>query len=103
MASTPDKRIELDDILRDVCPNVYFCPPTGKQLEYPCIIYERSYAKASFADNAPYILDTRYTLQVFDLDPDSELVHIIEQLPKCTYDRHFVSDNVNCDVFTIYH
>ena len=79
MASTPDKRIELDNILRDVCPNVYFCPPTGKQLEYPCIIYERSYAKASFADNAPYILDTRYTLQVFDLDPDSELVHIIEQ------------------------
>ena len=35
MASTLDKRIELDNILRDVCPNVYFCPPTGKQLEYP--------------------------------------------------------------------
>lgn len=103
MASTLDKRIELDNILRDVCPNVYFAPPTGKQLEYPCIVYSRSYAKANFADNAPYILDTRYMLQVFDLDPDSEIVHKVEQLPKCTYDRNFVSDNVNCDVFTIYY
>lgn len=103
MASTQDRRIELHNILKDICQNVYFSPPAGKQLVYPCIIYNRDYSKAEYADNTPYMLDTRYTVIAIDPNPDSELVHKLELLPKCRYDRYFVSDNLNHDVFTIYH
>lgn len=103
MASTLDKRLELDEILRDICDNIYFSPPSGHKLVYPCIIYDRDYSKVNYANNQPYTLDTRYSLTVIDPDPDSEIVPKIEQLPKCTYDRHFISDNLNHDVFTIYH
>jgi len=103
MASTLNKRLELDEILRGICENVYFSPPSGHKIKYPCIIYERDYSKVNYANNQPYTLDTRYSLTVIDPDPDSEIVPIIEQLPKCTYDRHFTIDNLNHDAFTIYH
>jgi hypothetical protein len=34
--------------------------------------------------------------------PDSDLPHKIASLPKCSFDRHFVSDNLNHDVFNLY-
>jgi len=103
MGSTKNKRIELHNILKSICNNVYFSPPTGMKLKYPCIVYDRSYTKVNYADDAPYTLDTRYTLTVMDQDPDSEIVPKIELLPKCSFDRHFELDNLNQDVFTIYH
>lgn len=102
MGSTLNKRLELHEILKNICDNVYFSPPTGKQLKYPCIIYNRDYTKANFADNNPYTLDTRYSLTVIDQDPDSEIVPKVERLTKCSYNTHFLSDNLNHDVFTIY-
>lgn len=103
MASTQEKRIEFHEFLKTICDNVYFSPPTGKKLKYPCIVYERSYAKVNYADNSPYTLDTRYSLTVIDPNPDSAIVPKIEILPKCSYDRHFAIDNLNHDVFTIYY
>ena len=103
MASTKAKRIELRDILLGICEHVYYAPPSGHKIQYPCIIYERRYTKSEFANNSPYILDTSYTLTVIDKNPDSEIVPKIEKLEKCSYDRHFVNDNLYHDVFTIYH
>ena len=103
MASTVDKRLELHNILKSICDNVYFSPPSGHKMKYPCIVYERSYAKVEYGNNKPYKLDTKYTITVIDPDPDSEIVPKIEVLEKCSYDRHFIIDNLNHDVFTIYH
>ena len=103
MGSTKDKREELRDILLEICENVYYSPPSGIKLKYPCIIYERRYSKAEYADNKPYTTDTSYTLTVIDKSPDSEIVPKLERLEKCRYDRHFINDNLNHDVFTIYH
>jgi hypothetical protein len=103
MGSTKNRREELRDILLGICENVYYCPPSGHKLKYPCIIYDRRYTKTEFANNKPYTLDTSYTITVIDKNPDSEITPQIERLEKCSFDRHFVTDNLYHDVFTIYH
>jgi hypothetical protein len=35
-------------------PNVYFQPPTGIEMQYPCIMYSRSDSVVVHADNRPY-------------------------------------------------
>lgn len=103
MASTVTRRMELHEILSAICKNCYFEPPTNKQLKYPCIVYERSNNRVFRADNKPYVITTRYQLTVIDQDPDSEITPEIEKLEKCTFDRHFDSDSLSHDVFTIYY
>ena len=103
MGSTVERRFELHDLLLSICPNCYFSPPANKKMEYPCIKYDRVNNKIQYATNNPYIITTRYSLTVIDPDPDSEIVPEIEKLPMCTFDRHYESDNLNHDVFTIYY
>lgn len=81
---------------------VYFQPPPTYQMVYPCIVYERSKFDTEFADNYPYKIGKRYTITVIDKNPDSIIPDKITLLPGCIFDRHFVSDNLNHDVFTIY-
>ena len=102
MASTVDRRLELHDILKNICPNCYFSPPANKQLKYPCIIYNRTNNLTQYGDNKPYLITTRYSVMVIDPDPDSEIVPEIEKLPLCTFDRHYSVDNLNHDSFSIY-
>lgn len=81
--------------------NVYFQPPPGFQLSYPCIVYSRSNIHSSHADNNPYKLQNSYTVTVMDVNPDSSLPVALSMLPQSTFDRHFTADNLNHDVFTI--
>lgn len=92
----------LENALGDYCENCYFEPPDGLEMEYPCITYELSNAKTQYADNNPYITDKRYIVTVIDRDPDSEIRDKVLMLPKCSFDRAFVSDNLNHYVFTIF-
>ena len=39
---------------------------------------------------------------VIDSDPDSKIVNRVSMLPYCYFDRHYVQDNLNHDVFEIY-
>lgn len=103
MGSTLNKRLELHKILEDICENCEFEPPSGHQLAYPCIVYHRSNNMVNYANDRPYTIETRYSVTVIDPDPDSEIVPKIEQLPKCTYDTHYVVENLNHDVFTLYY
>ena len=103
MASTLDRRLELHALLEEICDYVKFSPPTGFKLKYPCIVYERANNQTEYANGKPYIVETRYTVTVIDPDPDSEIVPKLEHFPKCTYDTHFISDNLNHDVFTIFY
>lgn len=103
MASTQDRRLELHEILSNICERCEFSPPADIQLDYPCILYDRVNNVVDYADNKPYNMMTRYTITVIDPDPDSEIVPQIEQLPMCSYDRHFETNNLNHDIFTIYY
>lgn len=96
------RRDELSEIFHKLVDHVYFEPPEGKKLEYPCIIYERSSGLTNFANNLPYMFNYRYTVTEIDRDPDSDIPSMIAKLPMCTFDRGFVSDNLYHKVFTIY-
>lgn len=101
-------RLDLDKVLRkvmrDICgvENVYFQPPENVKLKYPAIVYKRDEIRNTSADNIAYIQNDMYQVIVIDLDPDSLLVYAVSALPKCRYERNFVSDGLNHDAFTIY-
>lgn len=99
-----DRRAELGKILREILGNgnVYFQPPSNTQMRYPAIRYERSEMAVKHADNDNYNRRIRYTVTVIDSDPDSEIVNRVSMLPYCYFDRHYVQDNLNHDVFEIY-
>lgn len=82
--------------------NVYYSPPPNIQMHYPCIVYQRSKIASTFADNQAYSQKTRYKVTVIDKNPDSLVPNSVSQLPLCSHDTSFVTNNLNHDVFTIY-
>lgn len=97
-------RIELQTLLENLLgsSNVYFQPPPGFQLAYPCIIYSRNNIDTAYADNSPYTLTKQYRVTVIDADPDSSIPETVAALPRASFDRAFKSGELNHDVFTIY-
>lgn len=103
MAQGLERRLELHEILCETLGsrNVYFQPPASVRMQYPAIRYSRYDIENSPADNIPYKQDRFYQITVIDRDPDSVVVDKIAQLPMCVFDRHYASDDLNHDVFTI--
>lgn len=95
-------RSNLHTKLKTITENVYFQPPPNVQMEYPCIVYQRSTVRTDFADNSPYSRTKRYQVTVIDPDPDSDIPDQVGSLQLCTYDRFFVSDKLNHDVFSLF-
>ena len=98
-------RLDLHEILCDILGsrNVYFQPPESIKMEYPAIVYSRSNIDNMSANNSVYMQSYFYELTVIDSDPDSEIVKQISELPTCRFNRHFTSDNLNHDVFTLFY
>lgn len=82
--------------------NVYFQPPESFKRNYPCIIYGLDNIRTNAANNKPYLRFKRYTVTYIDEDPDSEIPDKLLELDYCSFDRRFVSDNLNHDVFDLY-
>ena len=97
------QRVDLNAIFKTFTNNVYFQPPEDISLQYPCIIYSRTYGDTQFANDKPYSLRTRYQVMVLDQNPDSEIPGKVALLPTCVFDRHYVKDNVNHDVYKLYY
>lgn len=95
-------RLELQTLLENICPNVHFQPPPGITMVYPCIIYNRSKIRIDHADNLAYLHLKQYTITVITRDPDSTLPDEISKLKAISFDRHFASDNLYHDVFTLF-
>lgn len=97
-------RLELSALLRSLLDseNVYYQPPASVQMKYPAIVYSREDFLNQHANNKPYMQTVGYMVTVIDRNPDSEIVKKISKLPMCSYDRHYVSNNLHHDVFTLY-
>lgn len=70
---------------------------------YPCIIYKRDDVSALHANNETYRYTQRYQVTYIDRKPDSLIPGKIGRLPLCVYDRFYVADNLNHDVFNLYY
>ena len=99
-----NNRIELQSLLEDVLGSrqVYFQPPANVAMKYPAIVYSRNRIDNTHANDEIYKQEISYSITVIDQNPDSEIVAKVSRLPMCRFDRHYKSDNLNHDVFTLY-
>lgn len=104
-----DKRLGLDRYLRSIvkarcgAESVYYQPPANLRMKYPCICYELDKLRNRDADNGVYRQTVHYTVTVIDTKPDSEMTAAMSLLSKASHDRHFISDNLYHDVFSVWY
>ena len=82
--------------------NVYYNSPSSLQMDYDAIVFVRSRIESIYADNRPYGHSLCYEVTTITEDPDASIIGKIASLTKCTHNRHFVSDNLHHNVFTLY-
>lgn len=98
-------RLNLQTLLEDILEsrNVYFQPPESLKINYPAIIYSLNSFLDINANNKLYLSKTSYSITLINKNPDNVFVDKIKQLPYCSFDRSYTSDNLNHYVFTIYY
>ena len=97
-------RIELQTKLEELLgsSNVYYQPPENLKMSYPAIVYSLDDIKCTSADDIAYLQTRCYEIIVIDEKPDNVVINKILNLPLCDFDRHYVADNLNHYVFTLY-
>lgn len=98
-------RADLQTLLASIpgVAKVYFQPPESIKLVYPAIVFKYDNIKNNFADDSVYRQSWYYQITVIDKNSDSEIMKAVSKLPSSRFNRHFVSDNLNHYVFTIYY
>lgn len=82
--------------------NVYFQPPTGKLLSYPCLIYELDNYSGKHADNYLYTSNDEYSITYITRDPDDAVIRQIAHLPLCRMTNSSMSDNLYHYYYKLY-
>lgn len=101
MASRPELQSKLEELLGSK--NVYYQPPESVKMQYDAIRYSRKKIDIKFANNALYTKMNCYEIIVIARKPDNPVIDKLLELPYCVFDRHYESDNLNHDVFTLYY
>lgn len=100
MASRLDLQSKLEELLE--LNHVYYQPPENTKIEYPAIRYSLSRIQSKYANNTKYSNLNCYEVIVIDKKPDNEVIQKILELPYSSFDRHYVSDNLNHDSIILY-
>lgn len=97
-------RLDLQSILEEMLEsrNVYYQPPESTKMQYDAIKYSKKNILSRYANNAAYSMMDCYELIVIARRPDHPVIKKLLTLPYCSFDRHYVADNLNHDVLTIY-
>lgn len=96
-------RLKLQSILENILGsrNVYYQAPS--RLDYPCIVYDKTQYDIKDADNIKYLKMCRYQIMFISKSiRHDDIVQKILALPYCSFDRHYISDNLHHDTFTLY-
>lgn len=100
MASRLNLQTKLEELLGSR--NVYYQPPESLKMEYPAIRYSKSRLESRYADDIKYSKLTSYEVIVIDRNPDNGVIQKILELPYSSFERHYVSDNLNHDIINLY-
>lgn len=104
---TEDKRLKLSEELHALgTKNVYYQPPSGTKIKYPCIIYQEEPEDERFADDKAYISHQVWNVTIIGTYSDRVKVYEIIESFKGHFkyrrhDQHFISENLIHDVFTL--
>ena len=98
-------RLDLQSLLEDMLgsKNVYYQPPESIKMQYDAIRYSKKTIRPTSANDGKYSMRDCYELIVIAKRPDNPVIKKLLALPYCSYDRHYVADNLNHDVLTIYY
>lgn len=97
-------RLELQSKLEELLGSrqVYYQPPESVKMEYPAIVYSKSNIRTTNANDAKYSKINRYDITVISKKPEDPVLDKLLGLQYCSYDRHYESDNLNHDTFSLY-
>lgn len=101
MASRLELQTKLEELLRSR--NVYYQPPESIKMEYPAIVYSKDDIKLTHANDTVYSKKVKYSLIVISKKPDDPVIDKLLEVPYCSYDTSYKSDNLNHDVLTLYY
>lgn len=97
-----DKRLQLQELLETITPQVYYQEPPSTMMVYPCIRFHLTDVDKVYASNQPYRVQDRYQLTLIHEDPDNTERRELDKLPLCTFDRFYTKDNLNHYVYELY-
>lgn len=97
-------RLELQSKLEELLgsENVYYQSPPSSGMSYTAILYSKENIDSRYADNRKYKTRIRYNLIVIAKRPDDPVIDKLLELPYCSYDRRYKSDNLYHDSLTLY-
>lgn len=97
-------RLELHSVLQELLgsSNVYYQPPESIKMQYDAIRYSKKTIDSKYANDRKYSLIDCYEIIVISRLPDNPVIKKLLSLPYCSYDRHYIADNLHHDVLTIY-
>lgn len=98
-------RTELQSKLEEILGsrNVYFQPPDGLQIKYPCIVYNLSRIDILRADDMSYMRHKGYFITIMDKKPTSEIYErILEEFPMSRLDHTAVIEKINHWYITVF-
>ena len=97
-------RLELHSVLQELLgsSNVYYQPPESIKMQYDAIRYSKKTIDSKYANDRKYSMIDCYEVIVISRLPDNSVIKKLLSLPYCSYDRHYVADNLHHDVLTIY-
>ena len=93
----------LTDRFLAICDNVYFQPPEGFKLQYPCIVFHKKTVENIHANGKVYGQKFLFEVTVMDKDPDGDLAQTISKWSKTKQIGHNRYDNIYHDIFNIYY
>ena len=97
-------RTDLHAILKAICPNVYYQPPSNIALTYPCIVYRNNGESGLYANNITYLKQPIYVFTVIDRNPDSTIPdEILERIKPSVKGPSLVVDGINNTTITLYY
>lgn len=97
-------RLELHSVLQELLgsSNVYYQPPESIKMQYDAIRYSKKTIDSKYANDRKYSMTDCYEVIVISRLPDNPVIKKLLSLPYCSYDRHYIADNLHHDVLTIY-
>lgn len=101
-----DQRLKLQNKLEEFLGsrNVYYQPPETIRMEYPAIVYSKDDIETIHSDNSIHLKNTRYKITVIDRKPDNPVIDkLLKNIQYCSFDTHYISDNLHHDVLILYY
>ena len=98
-------RLELHSVFQELLgsSNVYYQPPESIKMRYDAIRYSKKTIDSKYANDRKYSMIDCYEVIVISRLPDNPVIKKLLSLPYCSYDRHYIADNLHHDVLTIYY